>query len=293
MCLARYCCPQTETFVQDTNATLAMYGDCTTPSGALCEDPALRPDNAPICTATLIDQPLAFVNLRGGGLFVVDYSTTPVRIVAEYDNVTIGSNGCGGMQAGKYMVVNSGGGTTSKLYGFKVYKLPVKGYRAGRRPNTPRPKLVVDDPGQRDAHYGAVLQGKKGPKYFWQPDRYGNNIDVFDIKTDKRVGHINLEGTGLSEDPTPDALVVSPVQDYAFVTLRGSIPLSADPHVSKGSSPGLGVLKIRNGGKGAVFTAVLPISNMVNGTNLADPHGMDLRVVSGKGCGSRGTQRRE
>lgn len=63
----------------------------------------LRPDNAPICTATLADPPVAFVNLRGGGLFVVDYSTTPVRIVAEYDNATIGSNGCGGLQAGKHM----------------------------------------------------------------------------------------------------------------------------------------------------------------------------------------------
>ncbi len=35
---------------------------------------------------------------------------------------------------------------------------------------------------------------------------------MFDVRTDRRVGRIELEGTGLAEDPTPDALVVSPVQ---------------------------------------------------------------------------------
>lgn len=44
----------------------------------------------------------------------------------------------------------------------QVYKLPVKGYRPSRRPNTPRAKLVADDPGERDAHYAAVLRDTKG-----------------------------------------------------------------------------------------------------------------------------------
>ncbi len=50
---------------------------------------------------------------------------------------------------------------------------------------------------------------------------------------------------------------------------------------TQGSSPGLGVLDIQQGGKAAVFTTLLPISNIVNGENRADPHGMDLRIVPG------------
>ena len=41
---------------------------------------------------------LAFVTLRGGGLFVLDSRATPMRIVAEYDEATIHGNGCGGVE---------------------------------------------------------------------------------------------------------------------------------------------------------------------------------------------------
>lgn len=70
---------------------------------------AQRPDNAPICLYPIApssgtagkspQQGVALVTLRGGGLFAVDYSTTPITIIAEYDNTTVGGNGCGGLQA--------------------------------------------------------------------------------------------------------------------------------------------------------------------------------------------------
>jgi hypothetical protein len=72
-------------YVLDPLATLNL-ATCTTPTGAACQDPVLRPDNAPICAVAYESDPnVMFVTLRGGGLFVVDISRTPMRILAEYD----------------------------------------------------------------------------------------------------------------------------------------------------------------------------------------------------------------
>ena len=43
----------------------------------------LRPDNAPICTPTLTNPPLAFATLRGGGLLVVDYTKAGAGLHAQ------------------------------------------------------------------------------------------------------------------------------------------------------------------------------------------------------------------
>ncbi|KAG2444423.1 hypothetical protein HXX76_001176 [Chlamydomonas incerta] len=271
-----------EVFTHDVDATLPLYGNCTTPSGARCEDPAFRPDNAPICTPTFGDPKVAFATLRGGGLFVVDYTKSPMAIVAEYDNKTVGANGCGGVGAGNNMFINSGGGTAANLYNFQVYKFPRYGYSAKNPANTPRPKVVANDPdGPRDAHGAAILRDTKGsPKYFWQPDRYSNVIDVYSIDSDRLVHRIDLRAANLSSDPTPDLVAVSPIQDHAFISLRGPFPLSADPHVSSGATPGLGVLVIQAEGRKARFEKIITIANLVNGTNRADPHAIDLRPTN-------------
>ena len=116
------------------------------------EDPALRPDNAPICPLIDSSSRLAFVTLRGGGMFVLDSRATPMRIIAEYDRSTIHGNGCGGLESGGRMYVNSGGGTAANLSEFDVYAFNLAEFRnaAGhrllrraRRPNLPAPKLVV------------------------------------------------------------------------------------------------------------------------------------------------------
>ncbi|KAG2454641.1 hypothetical protein HYH02_000481 [Chlamydomonas schloesseri] len=276
---------QKEAFTHDVDATLPLYGNCTTPNGARCEDPAFRPDNAPICTPTFGDPKVTFATLRGGGLFVVDYTASPMAIVAEYDNSTVGANGCGGVGAGNNMFINSGGGTASNLYNFQIYKFPRYGYSAKNAVNTPRPKVVASDPdGPRDAHGAAILRDTKGhPKYFWQPDRYGNVIDVYSIDSDRHVHRVDLRTANLSSDPTPDLVVVSPIQDHAFVSLRGIFPLSADPHVSSGATPGMGVLVIQAEGRKARFEKIITISNIVNGTNRADPHAIDLRPTN-NGC---------
>ncbi len=71
-----------DAFTLDDAATINL-ATCTTPSGAACEDPVLRPDNAPVCPLPDQSSRLVFVTLREGGMFVVDPRSTPMRILAE------------------------------------------------------------------------------------------------------------------------------------------------------------------------------------------------------------------
>jgi hypothetical protein len=98
----------TNTFVHNPAATLDL-ATCTTPSGAPCEHPDLRPINWPICPVIDSTSTLGFVTLRGGGLFVINARTTPISIVGEYDRATVRGNGCGGIETGGHMYINSGG----------------------------------------------------------------------------------------------------------------------------------------------------------------------------------------
>jgi hypothetical protein len=52
-----------------------------------------------------------------------------------------------------------------------------------------------------------------------------------------------------STDPTPDLAVLSPNGSRIFVSLRGPVPLSGDPHAPTGATPGLGVIQVTAGGR--------------------------------------------
>ena len=62
-------------------------------------------------------------------MFVLDSRATPMRIVAEYDRSTIHGNGCGGLESGGRMYVNSGGGTAANLSEFDVYAFNLAEFR--------------------------------------------------------------------------------------------------------------------------------------------------------------------
>src|SRR5262245_1994291 len=94
----------TNTFVLDATLDLA---NGATPNGVPREFEE-RPDNAPIVVIPDASGTLAFVTLRGGGLFVIDPIT--LEILAEYDRRTIRANGFGGVEANGRMYVNSGAG---------------------------------------------------------------------------------------------------------------------------------------------------------------------------------------
>ncbi|MFN0181124.1 MAG: hypothetical protein ACKVZ0_20140 [Gemmatimonadales bacterium] len=261
----------TNTFVHATAATIDL-ANCTTPNGFPCQDPVLRPDNAPICPRVGSGN-VTWVTLRGGGLLVVDPNPTPMAIIGEYDAATIHPNGCGGTETDGYMWLNSGGGTANNLHEFDVYRFPLTGYSAANPPNTPARLLAFSDDVQpRDSHGTTLVHG-----HVWIFDRGANVAEVFDGGSGAHVRTVSLLG-GPSSDPTPDLADVAPSGNRIFVSLRGPVPLSGDPHVSTGSTPGIGVVQVQQGGANGFLKAVVPISNRdANGVERADPHGIRVR----------------
>jgi DNA-binding beta-propeller fold protein YncE len=264
-----------EEFVLDAAATINL-ATCATPNGLPCEDMHLRPDNAPICPIIDASSRLVWVTLRGGGLFVVDGTTTPMTIVAEYDMDTVHPNGCLGVQLGDKMYVDSGGGTGAHLFGADIYAFPVEGYSAANPPNTPAPTVVLSDTSEEADAHGATLTGQG--KFLWVADRGRNFIWVIETATDTLVATLPLQGA-VSDDPTPDLLATSPNGGHVFVSLRGPEPLTADPHVSTGSTPGIGVIKVRRGGRAGRLVAIAPVTNVdAMGVERADVHALTLRL---------------
>jgi hypothetical protein len=132
-----------------------------------------------------------------------------------------------------------------------------------------------DDREDIDAH-GVVLT--KHGRYLWVADRAGNRVVVIRTTTDEVVGEFSLAGS-LSDDPSPDLLDISPTGHRVFVSLRGGLPLSGDPHASTGSTPGLGVIRVEQGGRRGELRAIARISNVdASGIERADPHGLRVRL---------------
>ena len=266
---------ETNTFVLDTAAGINL-ATCTTPNGLPCQSATLRPDNAPICPVIESTSSYSFVTLRGGGLFVVDSRATPMRIVAEYDRATVHPNGCLGAEVPGKMYVDSGGGTAANLHEADLYAFPVVGFSALNPPNTPAPDVVFSEDVEGADTHGATLT--KHSRYLWVADRGRNFHFVVDTTTDTIVNRIPLV-PGRSSDPTPDLLVTSPNGSHVFMSLRGPNPLTADPHVSTGATPGVGVMKVLESGRSGFFEAIAPVSN-VDATHVerADVHAIALRV---------------
>jgi DNA-binding beta-propeller fold protein YncE len=157
-------------FQLEDGATLDLANG-TTPSGAPRQDPSLRPDNAPICPIIESASRFAFVTLRGGGLFVVDVTATPMAIVAEYDQDTVHPNGCGGAEATGKIYINSGGGTAANPLEPDLYAFPLGAYSATPSPpNTPAPVLGLQPRRPRicrlargRSHQGWTLSLDRGP----------------------------------------------------------------------------------------------------------------------------------
>lgn len=270
----------TNAFTLDPGATLNL-ATCTTPSGAACEDPLLRPDNAPICPVIDASSRFTFVTLRGGGMLVVDSGATPMAIVAEYDRATVHPNGCGGVETGGKMYVNSGGGTPANPLEADLYAFPMSGFStAPNPPNTPAPTVVFshDDRGFVDSH-GAALT--KHGRFLWVADRAANRIVVVDTATDTVVNEIPLAGA-LSSDPAPDLMAASPAGNRVFLSLRGPNPLTANVagvNNAVGATPGVGVVRVERAGRHGVLQSVAPISHVVDGVERADPHGLAVREL--------------
>ncbi|MDQ3338736.1 MAG: hypothetical protein M4D80_26520 [Myxococcota bacterium] len=265
----------TGTFVHEPAATLDLVG-CFTPHGVPCQAAGIRPDNAPICPVALPNGQIV-VTLRGGGMFVVDPTTTPMSIVAEYDRTNISGNGCGGAIVQDTLFITSGGGTAANLYTYEVYALPTSGYSAANPVNTPAPVTVdSDDADHRDAHGVTPARGASA-EHLWVADRGLGLITTYDATSFARLTEIPLAATGAAKI-TPDLLDINPQGNRVFASLRGPNPLSGDAHVSVGSVPGLGIFRVTESGANGALHAIVPISNVSSlGVETADAHGVQVR----------------
>ncbi len=229
-----------------------------------------RPDTAPICPITDASSTYAFITLRGGGLLVIDVTTTPMKTVASLDNVQIHPAGCGGIQVGDTLYINSGGGWPVAPLSYDIYALDISNL-----PNKISARLIS----QRDEKFADSHGMAAVGRYLWSADRAGNNVEVIDTLSNLSVNSINLVGSH-SDDPAPDLMDVSPDGNYVFVGLRGPNPLTGnDKNVNnaKGSTPGVGVIKVTNGGKSGEFAGNARITNMKDGKETADTHGIAVR----------------
>ena len=229
-----------------------------------------RPDTSPICPITESSSRYAFVTLRGGGLLVFDVTTTPMKVVATLDNNQIHPAGCGGIQVGDTMYINSGGGWPVAPLSYDVYALDLSNL-----PKSVSAKLVS----QRDDKF-ADSHGMAGVgRYVWSADRAGNNVEIIDTLSNLSVGSIELV-TDANKDPAPDLMDNAPDGQYVFVGLRGPNPLTGNDKTAnnaKGTIPGVGVIHVDGGGKVGHYKGQAAITNMKDGKETADTHGIAVR----------------
>ena len=180
----------------------ANFQTLYTPSGALKQGPG-RPNNVVVCPIPSSNSQHVYVTFGGGGLFVVDMTTEPMSIVAEYTNDVISVAGCGGAEGGGFMHLNAGvsaSGAGADDSTFILYRLSLD-YPDGAAPHAvPNEPPVVtffeektmnitsaaELASRRDAH--GVVMSPDG-RYLYQFDRIQNNVEVFD--TDKIINTLN------------------------------------------------------------------------------------------------------
>lgn len=239
----------------------------------------ILPDAAPICPVTENTSQFVFVTPRGGGLAVYDITATPMFLTGTIPPAAVRPAGCGGVQIGATMYLNSGGGWPNTPLNHDVYAFGV-----GALPQMTVPARI----GGRDGGDSHGMVGIGG-KYLWSGDRHLNLVDVYDTGNGNiKVGTITLAGD-VSNDPAPDLMDASPDGSYVFVALRGPNPLTGDNkevHNAVGSTPGVGVIKVDGGGRSGKLVSIAPISRMAEEKDKdgnmvkkekADPHGIQVR----------------
>ena len=229
-----------------------------------------RPDTSPICPITESSSRYAFVTLRGGGLLVFDVTATPMKAVAMLDNNQIHPAGCGGVQVGDTMYINSGGGWPVAPLSYDVYALDISGL-----PAKVSAKLVSQRDDKFADSHGMIGVGR----YVWSADRAGNNVEIIDTLSNFSVGSIDLVSDA-NQDPAPDLMDVAPDGQYVFVGLRGPNPLTGNDkvaHNAKGTVPGVGVIHVDAGGKVGHYKGQAVITNKKDDKETADTHGVAVR----------------
>jgi hypothetical protein len=193
-----------------------------------------------------------------------------MKVVASMNNVQIHPAGCGGWQVGETIYINSGGGWPATPLSYDVYAL-----NTADLPKSVSAKLLSSRDDRFADSHGMVSVGR----YLWSADRAGNDIEIIDTVTNLPVNSISLVGP-VSDDPAPDLMDAAPDDAYVFVSMRGPNPLTGNDKTAnnaKGSTPGVGVIKVTDNGRNGEFVGVARITSMKDGAETADTHGIAVR----------------
>ncbi|MEE8394496.1 MAG: hypothetical protein V3S29_00460, partial [bacterium] len=242
---------------------------------------AIRAKSAkPICPVVESSSRFAYVTLAAGGLVIVD--TRSMKVAHTFSTRAIGANGCGGVQIGDMMFINSGNANPQRgdfIYAFDNGALLANPSK--------RPPLKTVPVGGHDSH-GMTHVGR----FLWTANRASNTIEVYDTSRSPfrsqadpanpipLVNLIALAGGGLGSDPAPDLIDASPSGELVFISQRGPLPKSANSKKfqnAKGSSPGLGVIRVAEGGRIRRADHHYPLGHRVGGKELADFHALRVR----------------
>jgi hypothetical protein len=301
-----------------------------------------RPNTVIVCPIASFDDNV-YLTLGGGGLLVADGKSTPMTIVAEYDQQTFNGAGCGGMQVDNAIWLNAGvsaSGAGADQSTFTMYTIDDSAISGVMAPNTPAPYEVYKDLDANDGNAAntATIGNLIGPAsnntgqlpgittrrdahgmtrtvdgaYIHNVDRIQNIVEVFSTTpgTEARIATYDLtsaDGQGHGRgacgkksvtddpglpgnDPAPDLMYTDPNGEYLVFAARGPIPVSVT-HAAQGSCPGVGIIKLTNGGASGKLAGVLRTTNYVDDTPAAapgghaytggdhsDPHGASIRV---------------
>jgi DNA-binding beta-propeller fold protein YncE len=176
-----------------------------------------------------------------------------MAVTRSYAKDEIGPSGCGGLAAGGRVYINSGSPTGGSVY---VLDAATDDLVAS----------LATTPFGTDAHGMALV----GDRYLWVANRGdGDNIVVVDTRAFEVVGTIDDVGAA------PDLMEPSPGGDLVFVTLRGPRALTGGPS-ALGSTPGVAVLSVENGGASGQRVAFIPIGSQ-DPSSHADPHALAVR----------------
>ncbi len=198
--------------------------------------------------------------IEQGGLFVFD--TDRAEVVHAYDPAEIRANcGIGFTQDDTRVVANWSGVFGADIedgegewyvFDTATFELVHQASSAG-----------VDAHGVRLTPDGSA---------FWQVNRGSDDGQIIDASSFEVVGQLDA-------GDTPDILDFSPDGRFAYVTQRGSSPLSGDPHVAVGSQAGLLVVEVATGGH--VTLLAPPEVTDGDGEVVNDVHGVGVRATTG------------
>ena len=116
-------------------------------------------------------------------------------------------------------------------------------------------------------------------RYLWAMDRHANVAEIIDL----RVGQVGEHGEpGRQRSATIRRRtwwIAAPTGNRLFVALRGPVPLSGDPHNAQGTTPGLGIIQVTEGGRSGSLMARVPLTNANQQPGQApDAHGLRVRL---------------